>query len=110
MSIKKQLDALAGEGAQSGSTNYILRLFVTGATPHSMLAVKNLKAICEQYLAGSCSLEIIDIYQQPERVELEQIIAAPTLIKIKPGPVRRLIGDLSDTPRVLAALGLVPRL
>ena len=85
---------------------YLLRLYVTGATYHSMSAVKNLKAICEQYLADNYTLEIIDIYQQPHLAEQEQIIAAPTLIKISPAPVRRLVGDMSDTTKVLMGLDL----
>jgi circadian clock protein KaiB len=85
---------------------YNLRLYVSGATPHSMLAVKNIKAICESYLKGHFQLEIIDVYQQPELAEREQIIAAPTLIKVTPIPSRRLIGDLSNTTKVLTALGL----
>lgn len=71
-----------------------------------MSAVKNLKAICEQYLADNYTLEIIDIYQQPHLAEQEQIIAAPTLIKISPAPVRRLVGDMSDTTKVLMGLDL----
>jgi circadian clock protein KaiB len=85
---------------------YNFRLYVSGATPHSMLAVKNIKAICESYLKGRFRLEIIDVYQQPELAEREQIIAAPTLIKVTPIPSRRLIGDLSNTTKVLTALGL----
>ncbi len=85
---------------------FLLCLYITGATPNSTRAVRNLKAICEEHLAGRYELQIIDIYQQPERAELEQLIAAPTLVKKRPGLVRRLVGDLSDTRRVLVALGL----
>lgn len=85
---------------------YTLRLYVTGATRHSMLAVRNVKQICDTYLHNSYKLEIIDIYQQPQLAEKEQIIAAPTLIKVEPQPSCRLIGDMSNTQKVLSGLGL----
>src|SRR4051794_2930786 len=87
---------------------YVLRLFVTGMTPHSTRAVANLKAICEQHLLGRYDLDVIDLYQQPALARAEQILAAPTLIKKLPRPARRLIGDLSRTDRVLAGLDLSP--
>ena len=90
----------------SSQPQYILRLYITGATHHSMLAVKNIKFICEKYLSGDYSLEIIDVYQKLDTAMSEDIIAAPTLIKFSPEPVRKLIGDLSNTNKVLAALGL----
>ena len=89
---------------------YRLRLFVTGTTPRSARAIRNIRAICEENLAGRYDLEVIDIYQHPEHVRAEQIIVTPTLVKQFPPPVRKLIGDLSDTARVLAALDIVARL
>lgn len=86
--------------------DYILRLFITGATPNSIRAVSNLKQICEDHLKGRYSLEIIDVYQQPNVAEKEQLVALPLLIKKRPSPERRLIGDLSDTQKVLKGLGL----
>src|SRR3954453_15577295 len=80
---------------------YVLRLCVTGMTPHSTRAVANLKAICEEHLAGRYDLDVIDLYQQPALARGEQILAAPTLIKKLPRPLRRLVGDLSWTDRVL---------
>lgn len=88
---------------------YILQLYVTGATPSSTKAIKNLKKICEEYLDKRYVLEVIDIYQQPQLAKGEQIIAAPTLIKKLPLPFRTLIGDLSDTDRVLMGLNLKKR-
>jgi circadian clock protein KaiB len=85
---------------------YVLRLFVTGATPNSVRAVSNIQSICESHLAGRYSLEIIDVYQQAEVAQREQLIALPLLIKKLPLPERRLIGDLSQTEKVLSALGL----
>ncbi|WP_019947817.1 circadian clock KaiB family protein [Hymenobacter aerophilus] len=86
--------------------SYVLELYITGATPNSTRAVRNIKAICERYLAGRYELAIIDIYQQPELAQQARIIAAPTLVKKSPGLVRWLVGDLSDRPRVLRLLGL----
>ena len=85
---------------------YQLRLFVTGASPNSTRAITNLKNICETYLKDKYELEIIDVYQQPTIAETEQIIALPLLIKRSPSPERRLIGDMSDTEKVLRGLGL----
>jgi circadian clock protein KaiB len=86
---------------------YILRLYVTGMTPRSARAVNNLRAICDEYLEGRYELEVVDIYQQPVLTKGEQIIAAPTLIKKLPLPMRRIIGDMSNRERVLLGLDLV---
>jgi len=91
---------------KAGGTKYILRLYVAGTTPRSNRAILNIKKICEQELQGRYDLEIIDIYQQPELAENEQIIAAPTLIKKLPLPLRKVIGDLSDEERVIIGLDL----
>jgi circadian clock protein KaiB len=83
---------------------YILRLFITGTTTKSVLALTNLKKICEEYLEGRYELEVIDLYQNPGLAKDEQIIAAPTLIKKLPLPFRRIIGDMSDIEKVLMGL------
>ncbi len=85
---------------------YVLRLYVTGITPKSTRAITNIKAICEQYLKGRYRLEVIDVYQQPTLARGDQIIALPTLIRKLPHPLRRLVGDLSNTDRVLLGLDL----
>jgi len=85
---------------------YVLRLYLTGASPRSLRAVENVKTLCEQYLPGRYKLEVVDLYQQPEQAQAAQIIATPTLVKELPTPLRRLIGDLSDPDRVLIALNL----
>lgn len=85
---------------------YVLRLYVTGATTNSQRAVIHIKEICEKYLPDNYTLEIIDVYQQKEIAEQEQIIALPLLIKTSPLPVKRMIGDLSDTASVLRGLGI----
>jgi circadian clock protein KaiB len=86
--------------------NYVLRLFVTGTTPQSLRAIVNIKKICEEHLQGRYQLDVIDLYQQPQLAQGEQIIAAPTLIKKLPLPLRRVIGDMSKTERVLVGLDL----
>jgi len=88
------------------TNEYLLRLYVTGVSPNSIKAINNIKSICETYLAGKYALEIIDIYQQAEEAKREQIIALPLLIKKFPLPEKRLIGDMSETEKVLKGLGL----
>jgi circadian clock protein KaiB len=87
-------------------SEFVLRLFVTGMTPKSTQAIANLKKICEDYLDGRYELKVIDIYQQPNLAREEQIIGTPTLIKQLPLPFRKLIGDMSDTEKVLVGLDL----
>jgi len=101
-------DAALGSGAYDApeDAHYVLRLYVTGMTPRSTQALDTIKALCEEHLAGRYDLEVIDIYQHPQRAVEDQVIAAPTLVKQRPAPLRRLIGDLSDTDRVLVGLGL----
>lgn len=89
-----------------GNEKYLLRLYVTGLTPRSTKAIQNIKKICEENLKGRYELEVIDVYQQPEFAKKEQIIAAPTLIKKLPLPLRRIIGDMSDKEKVLIGLDL----
>jgi circadian clock protein KaiB len=83
-----------------------LRLFITGATPNSVKAITNIRNICESYLKDRYSLQIIDVYQNASVAQQEQIIALPLLIKKSPLPERKLIGDLSETEKVLKALGV----
>ncbi len=94
---------------QTGEGNYVLRLYLTGHTSRSLNAVQAVKKLCEEHLLGRYELEIVDLCQQPERAQAAQIIAAPTLVKELPPPLRRLIGDLTDPDRVLVALNLKPR-
>ncbi len=90
----------------SNQIHYVLRLFVTGITPRSTIAIQNIKKLCEENLKGRYDLEVIDIYQQPEEIQQEQILASPTLIKKLPLPLRRIIGDMSDKDRILVGLDL----
>lgn len=88
---------------------YLLRLYVTGTTGKSMRAIQNVRRICEEHLQGLYDLEVVDIYKNLPLARGDQIIAAPTLIKRLPEPLRRLIGDMSDEQRVLVGLDIRPR-
>lgn len=90
------------------SDKQALRLYVTGQTPRSERAIANLRRICEQELDGMYDLQIIDVLERPQLAEDEKILATPTLIKNLPPPLRRIIGDLSDTEKVLLGLDLRP--
>ena len=101
------VEADGGGGASpSPSDTLVLRLYVTGNTLRSTRAVDNARRLLETYAAGRFELEVIDIYLHPEAAIAAQIIAAPTLVKLRPGPSRRVIGDLSDSNKVLAMLGV----
>ena len=86
--------------------DYVLRLFITGTTPRSTRSIINIRSFCDRFLEGHYELEVVDIYQQPTVARDEQIIAAPTLVKSLPLPLRRLVGDFSDQERVAAGLDL----
>jgi circadian clock protein KaiB len=102
LSRTEQFEALA-----SSAVRYVLRLYVSGATPKSLRAINNIKRICETELKDRYSLEVIDVYQQPELLAQDQVIAAPTLIRQLPIPIRKLVGDLEDSEHVLKGLDLV---
>lgn len=91
------------------SPKYLLRLYVTGTTAKSMRAIENVRRICEEHLRGRYTLEVIDLYTHLPLARGDQIIAAPTLIKRLPSPLRQLIGDMSDEQKVLVGLDLKPR-
>lgn len=86
---------------------WILRLYVAGQTPRSLRAVANMQKICAEVLHGRYTLQVIDLYQQPQLAEGEQIVALPAVIKRLPVPLRMVIGDMSDTERVLVGLDLI---
>jgi len=88
------------------SQQFVLRLYVTGMTPRSTRAIRAVREVCEEFLAGRYELQIIDVYQQPNLIRDEQIFATPTLVKKGPEPERRLIGDMSNRARLLAGLGI----
>jgi circadian clock protein KaiB len=93
----------------AGAAHYLIRLYIVGQAASCTLAIATIKDICETYLEDRYDLEVIDLYRQPLMAERDQIIAAPTLVRVLPAPVRRLVGDLSDIERVLVVLGLKPR-
>jgi circadian clock protein KaiB len=89
-----------------GDEKWELRLYTAGQTPKSLAAIKNLKRVCEEHLAGRYEIEIIDLLKNPRLAKDDQIVAIPTLVRKLPDPVRKIIGDLSDTERALVGLQL----
>jgi circadian clock protein KaiB len=103
----KRTDAAARLAAVAAAPEeYELCLYVTGMTARSTRAIENLRAFCRTHLQGRHTLRVFDVYQQPALAREAQLVAAPTLVKRAPLPLRRLVGDLSDQERVRAALGL----
>ena|SRR5689334_16874396 len=100
-------DALKGKGLRRAK--YILRLYVTGSSMRSLQAISNLKKLCEEHLPNDYDLEVIDIYKNPTAAREEQIVAAPTLVKRLPQPLRRFVGDMSNTQKLLVGLDLYER-
>jgi len=100
------IEALEAASRDARNQQYTLRLYIAGLTPRSQEAIRNVTAICEEHLAGRCDLEVIDIYQNPVLAKGEQIIAAPTLIKKLPLPLRKVIGNMADTEKILVGLDL----
>src|SRR4051794_320792 len=103
--MKPASDRAAGEAS---AAKWELRLYVAGQTPKSLQAFANLKRICEQHLAGEYHLEVIDLLKDPKLAKGDQILAIPTLVRKLPEPVRKIIGDLSNTERVLVGLDVQP--
>ncbi len=95
--------------AERDEAKYVLRLYVTGMTSKSTRTIANVQKLCEKHLTGRYELDVIDIYQQLKLAQTEEIIATPTLIKKLPLPLRKLIGDMSDTERFLVGIGLKPK-
>ncbi len=97
-----------GPGEEAVEERYRLRLFISGSTPRSTRALENLRRICVERLDSRYQLEVIDVYENPEATREFQIVATPTLVKILPAPIRRIIGDLSNKERVIRGLDLAP--
>ncbi len=106
---EKSAEAYARSLQKNDNEKYILRLYVAGMSPKSIVAIENIRKICEENLKGRYDLEVIDIYQQPQYAKAEQLLAAPTLIKKLPLPLKRLIGDMSNKERILVGLDLIPK-
>lgn len=92
-----------------GTQRFVLRLYIAGYSPRSQKAIENVRTICDRYLADRCELEIVDIYQARATVPEDLVIAAPTLIRRLPLPLRRVIGDMTEKEKVLVGLDLIPR-
>ncbi|HRD97188.1 MAG TPA: circadian clock KaiB family protein [Rubrivivax sp.] len=104
-----QIGLVDGSGeaaATEGGSGWVLRLYVAGQTPRSLAAISNLHRICDMHLGGRCRIEVIDLLEKPQLAEGDQIVAIPTLVRKLPMPMRRVIGDLSDTERTLVGLQL----
>jgi circadian clock protein KaiB len=104
--VKDSIKAFEEALSKKEGGKYIMRLYVAGMSPKSVQAIDNIKRICEEYLPGKYQLEVIDIYQHPILAKDGQIVAAPTLIKELPPPLRKLIGSMADTERVLLGMDL----
>jgi circadian clock protein KaiB len=104
--IKMSTEAFEEALEKTRDGKYVMRLYVAGMAPKSIQAIENIKRICEEYLPGRYQLEIIDVYQYPIFAKDGQIVAAPTLIKELPPPLRKLIGSMSDKERVLVGMDL----
>ena len=104
-SCNKAVDATV-TGLPSGQPTYNLRLYVAGQTPKSLAAIANLKRICEDHLVGRYTIEVIDLMKTPQLAEGDQIVALPTLVRHLPPPLKRIIGNLSDTEKVLVGLDI----
>lgn len=95
--------------ARKGAAQWNLRLYVAGQTPKCIAAFANLKKLCEERLGGNYSIEVIDLLKKPQLASGDQILAIPTLVRRLPTPIKKIIGDLSDTERVLVGLDLVAK-
>ncbi len=102
-------ETLARAAEQRKHSRYVLKLYVAGVTPRSAAAIKSVTAACEEHLKGRYELEIVDIYQRPTLAKGEQILAAPTLIKQLPLPLKKIIGDMANEDRLLVGLDLRPK-
>ncbi|MEQ9549437.1 MAG: circadian clock KaiB family protein [Coleofasciculus sp. G3-WIS-01] len=107
--LKSSTDAFEQALIQNNRVEYCLRLYIAGTTLKSIRAIETIKSICEDYLPQRYTLDIIDIYQQPELAQQAQIFATPTLIKTLPLPLQRIIGDMSKTEKIIVGLDIVPK-
>ncbi len=110
MTRKRETAKQAGAARAHDPEFWMLRLYVAGQTARSLQAFANLKKICEEHLAGKYEIEVVDLLENPQLAKGDQILALPTLVRKLPAPVRKIIGDLSNTERVLVGLDLRPRI
>ena len=107
--LRRPSNGQASTDSDAHETRWNLRLYVAGQTPRSLTAFKNLKDICEEYLKGEYHIEVIDLMENPTLARGDQILAIPTLVRKLPQPIRKIIGDLSNTESVLVGLDIQPR-
>jgi circadian clock protein KaiB len=107
MSEKSDVKTIKRRSPKTNDNKWVLRLYVAGQSPKALTAFANLKKICEEQLEGKYSIEVIDLLLNPQRGKEDQILALPTLVRKLPVPVRKIIGDLSNTERVLVGLDLL---
>ena len=105
-SPKKRRFERACPDATDAGAEWKLRLYVAGQTPKSLTAFANLRRICEEHLAGRYQIEVIDLLKQPELAQMDQIVALPTLVRRLPEPIKRVVGDLSNSERVIVGMNL----
>lgn len=108
MTTHDDLPGQPDQPVQGPDEKWNLRLYVAGQTPKSLAAFANLRSICEKYLRGQYTIEVVDLLENPQLAGSDQILALPTLVRKLPPPIRKIIGDLSDTERVLVGLDLKP--
>lgn len=108
MNEKTDVKTIKRKSPKTDDNKWVLRLYVAGKSPKALTAFANLKKICEEQLDGKYTIEVIDLLLNPQRGNEDQILALPTLVRKLPVPIRKIIGDLSNTDRVLVGLGLVP--
>jgi circadian clock protein KaiB len=106
--MQQQTSSIAEFPGLSPSETFLLRLYVAGQTPKCIRAFSNLKRICEEYLVGRYHIEMVDLLENPQLARGDQILAVPTLVRRLPEPIKKIIGDLSNTERVLVGLDLRP--
>lgn len=106
--IKKKIASGTSKKVKKGNDAWNLRLYVAGQTPKSLTALMNLKKICDEHLKGKYHIEVIDLLKNPKLAKGDQILASPTLVRRLPPPLKKILGDLSDTERVLVGLDLLP--
>ncbi len=109
LALPARASVVAGGAREKKLDTFVLRLYVAGQTPTSITAFDNLKKICEEYLEGRYQIQVVDLLKNPQLASGDQILAIPTLVRRLPKPIRKIIGDLSNTERVLIGLDLVPR-
>jgi circadian clock protein KaiB len=107
--MKAPATSRKAKAAAAAPVEWDLRLYVAGPTPKSVAAFRNLEQLCEEHLAGRYRIEVIDLMKNPQLAQGDQILAVPTLVRKLPSPIRKIIGNLSDTERVLVGLDLRPR-